>query len=364
MERAMKAIVNANFWQGKRVFITGHTGFKGGWLSLWLNSMGATVKGFALEPRSQPSLFQEARINEVVESEIGDIRDYSAIDESIKGFEPDILIHLAAQPLVRLSYSDPIDTYSTNVMGSLNVLEACRRCSRLRVVVSVTTDKCYENREWEWGYREQDPLGGHDPYSSSKACVEIMTNAFRRSYLSSGGGFALATVRAGNVIGGGDWALDRLIPDALKAFEKKQSVMVRNPQAYRPWQHVLEPLSGYLVLAEKMWESRNEYSEAWNFGPRDDDVKPVSWILDRMCEIWGPGAAWAVDETPQLHEAGLLKLDISKAEYRLNWSPTWKLHETLARIVRWHKGRLNSEPTKDMCLREIEEFSADMAQRS
>lgn len=354
------AFVNPEFWHNKRVFITGHTGFKGSWLSLWLQSMGAEVKGYALSPPTTPSLYWEAQIASGIHSEIGDIRDLDKITNSMVDFDPDILIHMAAQPLVRESYKEPVETYSTNVIGTVNVLEAARRCPSIRVIVNVTTDKCYENKEWVWGYREEDPMGGHDPYSSSKGCAELVTAAYRNSFFSGLSNVALASVRAGNVIGGGDWAVDRLIPDILRAFEVNIPVVIRNPGATRPWQHVLEPLSGYLVLAQRLWDDKEKYSEAWNFGPRDDDVKPVEWIMEHMVDYWGEGASWTLDDKPQLHEARLLKLDISKARSRLNWTPTWSLDTALKKIVSWHRAWLYGSDVRQQCMDEIEEYVSDM----
>ena len=330
----LKGNVNASFWEGKRVFLTGHTGFKGSWLSLWLQSMGAIVKGYALEPPTKPSLFLEANVADDMESEIGDIRNLEVLKHSMLSFNPDILIHMAAQPLVRLSYNEPVDTYTTNVMGTVNVLEAARSCKKLKAVVSVTTDKCYENKEWSWGYRENEPMGGYDPYSSSKGCAELVTSAYRRSFFNTKESASIATARAGNVIGGGDWAEDRLIPDILNAFEKSHPVIIRNPLSTRPWQHVLEPLSGYLVLAENLYLYGDEFAEPWNFGPKDEGCKPVEWILNKMVDNWGEGARWELDENNNPHEAGFLKLDCSKAANKLKWEPRWDLEETLKLIVK------------------------------
>jgi len=357
----MKANVTPSFWKGKKIFLTGHTGFKGSWLSIWLQSMGAEVKGFALtSPPTTPALFHEARVGQGMQCEIGDIRNLQAIVQSMTRFNPDLLIHMAAQPLVRLSYLEPVETYATNVMGSLHVLEAARQCPNLRSIVNVTTDKCYENREWEWGYRENEPMGGHDPYSNSKGCVELITSAYRKSFFNTPQSAALASVRAGNVIGGGDWGENRLIPDILRAFEKQQPVAIRNPLATRPWQHVLEPLSGYLILAEQLWSHGQDFAQGWNFGPRDEDVRPVEWILDHMVETWGTGACWQLDQDPQPHEARYLKLDISKARARLHWSPTWDLETTLARITNWHRAWLNGEDVQVRCLDEINDYMAIM----
>ena len=351
-------MINQSFWKNKRVFITGHTGFKGSWLSLWLSSLGAKVKGYALAPATTPSLFEVARVSEKIQSEVGDIRNLEQLRDSMVSFNPDILIHMAAQPLVRLSYKEPVDTYETNVMGTVKVLEAACSCSNLKSIVSVTTDKCYENREWVWGYREDEPMGGYDPYSSSKGCAELVTSAYRRSFMQEQG-IGLASARAGNVIGGGDWAHDRLIPDILRAFEKSTPVIVRNPKSTRPWQHVLEPLSGYLMLAEKLYNAPGDYAEGWNFGPQDDDVKPVDWILDHMVSQWGDGASWKLDNAAHPHEAGFLKLDISKAKARLHWKPTWHLNETLERIIRWHQSWINQDDMQAVCVNEIYQYMQD-----
>lgn len=360
----VKAAVSPAFWKGKKVFLTGHTGFKGSWLSLWLQSMGVEVKGFALAPPTNPALFDEAKVEQGMLSELGDIRDLRAVVRSMVDFNPDVLIHLAAQPLVRLSYREPVETYATNVMGSLHVLEAARQCPDLRAIVNVTTDKCYENREWEWGYRENEPMGGHDPYSNSKGCVELVTSAYRKSFFSTQGAAVLASARAGNVIGGGDWAEDRLIADVLRAFEKGRPVSIRNPMATRPWQHVLEPLSGYLILAQHLWEHGQAFAQGWNFGPKDEDVRPVEWILNYMVEAWGSGASWHLDQNPQPHEALCLKLDISKARARLHWSPTWGLEMTLARIISWHRAWLRGEDVRSRCLEEINTYMTTVSSMS
>lgn len=352
-----KGKVNSSFWKGKKVYLTGHTGFKGSWLSLWLQNMGAVVKGYSLEANTKPALFYQANIAEEMESEIGDIRNLEQLTESMVSFSPDILIHMAAQPLVRLSYQEPVDTYTTNVIGTVNVLEAARKCPKLKAIVSVTTDKCYENKEWDWGYRENEPMGGHDPYSSSKGCAELVTSAYRRSFFSSQDTASLASARAGNVIGGGDWAEDRLLPDILRAFEKSEPVVVRNPLSTRPWQHVLEPLSGYLVLAQELFLNGDNFAEGWNFGPKDEDCKPVSWILDKMVTFWGNNASWSLDKNNNPHEAGFLKLDCSKALNRLKWNPKWNLQLTLKSIVDWHQLYSNGGDLKKQCLKEINTYS-------
>jgi CDP-glucose 4,6-dehydratase len=353
----LKGKVHPPFWKGKKVFLTGHTGFKGSWLSLWLQSMEAVVKGYSLAPPTNPSLFVEADVASKMESQIGDIRDLNQLKESMQAFNPDILIHMAAQPLVRLSYAEPVDTYTTNVIGTVNVLEAARTCPNLKAIVSVTTDKCYENKEWAWGYRENEPMGGHDPYSSSKGCAELVTAAYRSSFFNTNDIAALATARAGNVIGGGDWADDRLIPDILKAFEKSEAVEVRNPLSTRPWQHVLEPLSGYLVLAENLYANGQDYAGAWNFGPKEEDCKPVNWILDQMVKTWGAGASWELDKNNNPHEAGFLKLDCSKAKQKLHWEPQWNLDYTLGLIVNWHQAWRDGKNMHEQCLAEITNYS-------
>ena len=352
----IKGNVTRDFWKGKKVFITGHTGFKGSWLSIWLLEMGAIVKGYALDPNTNPNLFTLLNLSQNMESEIGDISDLDKLTKSMVEFNPDILFHMAAQPLVRLSYKEPVKTYETNVMGTVKVLESCKKCNNLKAIVSVTTDKCYENKEWPWAYRESEPMGGHDPYSSSKGCAELVTAAYRNSYFSSDNAPNLASARAGNVIGGGDWSSDRLIPDILRAFEKNESVIIRNPMATRPWQNVLEPLSGYLVLTEHLFEYGNTYGEGWNFGPNNDDCKPVSWILDKMVDKWGNGASWVLDKNNNPHEANYLKLDCSKAAMKLNWKPKWDLEYTLDRIVYWHQNLLANKNIQELCLSEITNY--------
>jgi CDP-glucose 4,6-dehydratase len=351
-------MIDQKFWQGKRVFLTGHTGFKGSWLSLWLVSLGVEVKGYALSPPTSPSLFNEAKIDSIVDSKIGDIRDQDALHKSMTEFNPDILIHMAAQPLVRYSYDAPVETYEVNVIGAVKVLEVARSCPNLKAIVNITTDKCYENDGRSKGYKESDPMGGYDPYSSSKGCAELVTSSYRRSFLQ-GQGIGLASVRAGNVIGGGDWADDRLIPDILRSFEKSESVVIRNPKATRPWQHVLEPLSGYLILVQKLYKDQKKYAEGWNFGPNEKDVKPVDWILDKMIFKW-PDASWRLDVNSSPHEADFLKLDISKAKSKLGWSPIWELSYTLEKIIAWHQAWLNKEDMQAVCLAEIKEYTRDM----
>ena len=333
--------MNSAFWQGKRVFLTGHTGFKGGWLSLWLQQLGADVTGYALEAPTKPSLFEVANVAHGMQSVIGDVRDGDAVKRAMAAARPDIVIHMAAQPLVRYSYVNPVETYATNVMGVVNLLEAVRATPGVRAVVNVTSDKCYENREWPWGYRENEAMGGYDPYSNSKGCAELVTAGYRSSFFNAEKyaehGIALGSGRAGNVIGGGDWALDRLIPDMLRAIGAGEPVMIRNPHAIRPWQHVLEPLSGYLTLAEKLYTEGPVHAEGWNFGPHDTDAKPVEWIIERMTQEWGAGASWSLDGQNHPHEATYLKLDCSKARGQLGWHPRWDIGQTIAKIVEWHK---------------------------
>ena len=349
-------MIDKSFWEGRRVFVTGHTGFKGSWLCMWLHALGAQVKGFALEPPTSPSLFNVARVAELVESEIGDILNLERVTLSILNFQPEIVIHMAAQPLVRYSYYAPIETYATNVLGTAHVLEAAKKCNSAKAVVSVTTDKCYENKEWVWAYREDEPMGGHDPYSSSKGCAELVTASYRKSFYEEKG-IGLASVRAGNVIGGGDWATDRLIPDILRAFEKNESVSVRSPNAIRPWQHVLEPLCGYLKLAELLYMNPNKYGEGWNFGPNEIDARPVSWILDHMVDAWLNKASWTLDgQANHPHEASYLKLDISKAKSKLGWQPTWSLEESLKKIIDWHAAWLNKNDMQAFSLEQINQF--------
>lgn len=352
----MLTSASPEFWKNKRVFLTGHTGFKGSWISLWLQSLGAKVKGYALIPPTTPSLFEVANVTVGMESDIGDIRNLVQLTKSIQEFAPDIIIHMAAQPLVRASYRDPVETYSTNVMGTVHVFEAARQTNSVRAIVNVTTDKCYENREWIWGYREDEPMGGHDPYSNSKGCSELITSSFRQSFFQASD-VALASARAGNVIGGGDWAVDRLIPDTLLALEQNIKVVIRNPDAIRPWQHVLEPLSGYLLLAEKLYLHGQKYAEGWNFGPRYEDAQPVRWIIDKMTRQWGDSAGWVTDNGIHPHEAHYLKLDISKAQDLLNWSPRWPLHKALEQTTRWHKAWLKNKDMQQICLEQIQHYT-------
>ena len=327
--------LNPAFWSGRRVLLTGHTGFKGGWLALWLHMLGANVRGYALPAATTPSLWQAARLAELTPGTLADIRDSARVGAAVTAFQPDVVLHLAAQPLVRASYEAPADTYATNVMGTVHLLEAVRRCPSVRAVVVVTSDKCYDNREWPWPYRENDALGGHDPYSSSKACVELLCASWRASFMQ-GSRIALATARAGNVLGGGDWSPDRLVPDALRAWERGETLTLRHPRATRPWQHVLEPLHGYLLLAQSLAEGQEHTASAWNFGPDSEGVASVGDVIAQLSQLWPGTAPWHTEAQPQPHEAGRLALDSSKARLQLNWRPRWTLAQALARTTDWH----------------------------
>lgn len=362
-------MIDKTFWSDKKVFITGHTGFKGAWLSLWLHALGAKVTGYALEPPTSPNLFQLARVDQFLHSMAGDVRSGDELGQAILDARPDIVFHMAAQPLVRYAYEQPSETFQTNVMGTVHLLEAVRTASEqgvpIRVVINVTTDKCYENREWVWGYREQDRLGGRDPYSSSKACAELVTACYRDAFFQPAGNgakaVAVATVRAGNVIGGGDWARDRLLPDCIRSLLGGQPIKLRNPDAIRPWQHVLEPLSGYLLLAERMWEQPARFSQSYNFGPEEGEARSVAWIVRRLCEKWGEDAA--VEREPQLqaqwHEARWLKLDCARAKAELDWRPAWTIEQTLDKIVEWTRGYQAGEDVRKLCRRQIDQYMAE-----
>jgi len=330
--------VDPGFWSGRRVLLTGHTGFKGAWLATWLQLLGAEVTGLANGVPTTPSLYELARVGDGMKSDYTeDIRDFPAVVAAFTGTQPEIVIHMAAQSLVRRSLTDPRETFETNVMGTVNVLEAVRRTDECRVVVNVTSDKCYENREWDWAYREDEAMGGTDPYSSSKGCAELVTTSFRRSFFEPGaGGPRVASARAGNVIGGGDWSDDRLVPDLMRAALGGTPLLVRNPDAIRPWQHVLNPLSGYLVLAEALWES-TEYAAAWNFGPADDEAQPVRWLVDRVQHRWHAELGWELETEPQPHEARSLRIDSSRARAKLGWRPAWDLEEAVDRTVTWYQ---------------------------
>ena len=347
-------------YENRKVLVTGHTGFKGSWLCLLLNKLGADVYGYALEPPTNPNLYAEAKIDEFVTSFIGDIRDLKYLQEVMTKVQPEIVIHMAAQPLVRESYNIPVETYAVNVMGTVHLLETCRNTTSVKAIVNVTTDKCYENQEWHWGYRETEPMGGYDPYSNSKGCSELVTFSYRNSYFNSKNydkhGVAIATARAGNVIGGGDWADDRLIPDFIRAITQGEEVKIRSPYAIRPWQHVLEPLSGYLLLGAKLFTEGSHYAEAWNFGPDDNDAQNVEWITNTICKLWGENASFSIDNNPQPHEANYLKLDCSKAKAELNWIPKWNIETTLKAIVDWNKSFLAGENVRRITEKQIEDY--------
>lgn len=352
--------MNPAFWKSKRVLLTGHTGFKGSWLSLWLQAMGSQVVGYALAPPITPNLFDLAEVGQGMTGILGDIRDLAKLQAVFAEHRPEIVLHMAAQPLVRYSYQNPVETYSTNVMGTVHLLEAVRNSPGVKAVVNITTDKCYENREWVWSYRENEPMGGHDPYSNSKGCAELVSASYRSSFFNANTyslhGVALATVRAGNVIGGGDWARDRLIPDILTAFEQGKRVDIRNPHAIRPWQHVLEPLRGYLTLAERLFEHGPSFAEGWNFGPNEEDAKPVGWIVEQMAEMWANDAQWQIDTGEHPHEANYLKLDISKARSRLDWHPALRLNGALKLIIDWAKQRQAGADIRKLTLDQIHAY--------
>ncbi len=351
-------MIDPLFWKDKRVFLTGHTGFKGSWLSIWLNLLGARVRGYSLSPLKPVSLFNVSKLETIIDSCFGDIRDQKLLNDKIKEFDPDILIHMAAQSLVRHSYISPVETYEVNVIGTANVLEVARNCSSLKAIINITSDKCYDNDGRQQGYKENDPLGGKDPYSSSKGCAELVTAAYRSSFLIDKK-IGLASARAGNVVGGGDWADDRLIPDILKFFEKNEPAVIRNPKAIRPWQHVLEPLSGYLVITQKLYENPKKYSDSWNFGPNENGVKSVQWIIDQMIELW-PGNSWILDERKNPHEAEILNLDISKASKLLDWKPTWDLKITLKNTLRWYRQWSKGADMRKLCQNEIISYTYEM----
>lgn len=353
--------VDPGFWKGKSVFLTGHTGFKGGWLSLWLASMGAKVTGYALAPNTNPNFFQVANVEGGLAcSHIADIRDLEKLQKAMRDAQPEIVIHMAAQPLVRYSYANPVETYATNVMGTVHVLESIRALDCVRAAVIVTTDKCYENKEWVWGYRENEPMGGFDPYSNSKGCAELVTSAYRQSFFApekyAQHRVAVASARAGNVIGGGDWSQDRLIPDAIKAFESNQPLVIRNPLATRPWQHVLEPLSGYLVLAQALYQEGEQFNGGWNFGPRDEDARPVQEVVNLLIKNWGTGASWKQDQKEQPHEAHALKLDCSKAHQYLHWVPRWTLEQAIENITQWQQAYQQQRNMLEMSLKQIASY--------
>lgn len=350
--------LDPRFWRDRRVLVTGHTGFKGGWLSLWLQRLGSRVSGLSSGVPTDPSLYELARVGEEMADQIvADVRDAAAVARAIERVKPEIVIHMAAQSLVRRSFAEPQETFATNVMGTVNVLEAVRRVPVVRVVVNVTSDKCYENREWEWGYREDEPMGGHDPYSSSKGAAELVTAAYRRSFFFGENAARLASARAGNVIGGGDWSAERLIADLARAVLEGETLHIRNPTALRPWQHVVNPLSGYLLLAERLWTSP-ELAGGWNFGPGDADARPVSWIIERLRERWSGRPAWEHDPGPHPHEAHHLKLDSSRAHVRLGWRPPVPLHAALDSIVAWYDALTSGADMRAVTLAQLEQLGA------
>ena len=354
--------VQPEFWRGRRVLLTGHTGFKGAWLSLWLQRMGAEVTGLSAGVPTEPSLYGLARVGDGLSSVTADVRDYEAVARAVAEARPEVVMHMAAQSLVRPSFADPRGTYETNVMGTVNVLEAVRVAGGVRVVVNVTSDKCYDNREWDWGYREYEPKGGHDPYSNSKGCAELVTDAYRRSFFAPDGETRLASARAGNVIGGGDWADERLIPDIMRGALSGEPILIRNPEAIRPWQHVLNPLSGYLLLAQALWDDA-ALADGWNFGPADEDARPVRWITQRLTELWPDEIDWRVDEGPHPHEARYLKLDSSRARARLGWAPRWDLGRGLDATVEWYRALHKQQDLRDVTLGQIEAFHYASAPR-
>ena len=353
--------IGKKFWTNKKVFLTGHTGFKGAWLCLWLNSIGAKITGYALQPPTTPNLFKLCRIEQSIRSIIADMRDIKSLCKAMQEAAPEVVIHMAAQPLVRDSYKYPLETYSINVMGTVNLFEAVRTCKSVKAVINVTTDKCYENKGWIWGYRENEPLGGYDPYSNSKACSEMVTSAYRNSYFNPKEyhrhGVGVATARAGNVIGGGDWAADRLIPDCIRALLKGEKVLIRNPHAVRPWQHVLEPLSGYLILAQKLYKDGHHYAGGWNFGPDDYGNKTVEWVVQSLCEKWGQNTSYEKDKRKHPYEANYLKLDCTKSKAMLGWRPRWNLDKAIDSILEWIKAYKEKKDLRKVCLRQIKEYS-------
>lgn len=355
----MENMVNKKFWKGKKVFLTGNTGFKGSWLTIWLLEMGAEVIGYSNEIPTFPSIFESADLKSKIKYIVGNINDYSSVVEALTETKPDVVFHLAAQPLVRLSYKDPIETFQTNVMGTVKVLEAIRRVQSIKSIVLITTDKCYENKEWEFGYREIDPMGGYDPYSSSKGAAELVISSYRNSYFKDSHTL-VASARAGNVIGGGDWAADRLLPDLIRGASSDYKVKIRNPLAIRPWQHVLEPLSGYLLLAEKLYNRDQSVAEAWNFGPEIKDAKTVEWIAELASKIWNGKKLWTLDDDHHPHEAKFLKLDISKAYQNLKWSPKWNAEKAVTKTIIWYKefyrSDLDATDVYQLCINDINDY--------
>jgi CDP-glucose 4,6-dehydratase len=360
----VKVLLDDSFWKGKKVLITGHTGFKGSWLSMWLNRLGAKVIGYALSPPTENNLFELCNLEEVSRTVFGDIRDYEKLYKLMLEANPDIVIHMAAQPLVKNSYHNPLDTYEINIMGTVNLLEAVRKVTEekktIKAVINVTSDKCYENKEWERGYRETDRLGGYDPYSNSKACSEFVTASYRDSFFNpktySMHGVALASARAGNVIGGGDFSSNRLVPDCIRALLKNEVIVIRNPRSIRPWQHVLEPLSGYLLLAQKLYQEGTVFAGSWNFGPLEQDTREVEWVVNRICQKWGHSVSFEVDNSNSVHEARNLKLDCSKANRELGWIPNWSLEHAIDKVLEWTKAYKEQQSLQDLCLKQIEDY--------
>lgn len=358
----------AFFWQGKRVFITGHTGFKGAWLSLWLQSLGAQVTGYSLSPPSETNMYEVANVDDGMQSIYGDVRDADFLAKSLIDAKPEIVIHLAAQSLVLQSYQSPAETYATNVMGTVNLLEAVRRSKSVKSVVIVTSDKCYDNKEWHWGYRENDPMGGFDPYSSSKGCAELVVGSYRNSFFNPEKhhehGVAIATARAGNVIGGGDWAVDRLIPDVVHAFTNQKPLQLRNPASIRPWQHVLEPLSAYMLLAQRLFVDGKHYAEAWNFGPNETDTKSTGWLVERLATHWGQDANYLVQNNPDAqHEAVYLRLECSKAHCKLGWYPVWNIEDAVIHVANWYQAYQRDEDMKAYTLNQIMQYQMHRGDR-
>jgi CDP-glucose 4,6-dehydratase len=355
-------MLNRMFWKGRNVLVTGHTGFKGSWLCLWLDALGAKVTGLALDPPTQPNLFQQASIASTIHSVLVDVRDFPRLKTAVAECRPEVVIHMAAQSVVRRGYEDPIETYSSNVMGTVHLFEALRQLKHPCVAVNVTSDKCYENREFLWGYRENEPMGGHDPYSNSKGCAELVTSAFRDSFFPPASleqhGVALASARAGNAVGGGDWTSDQLIPDLMRAFLAGRPCEIRNPCAIRPWQFVLEPLHGYLMLAERLSQDAPKFASGWNFGPADSDARPVSWMADKLARSWGDNASWRRNEAVHPHEAHFLKLDTSKAKAWLNWHPVLPLNQALEWIVEWYRGFQTGVDLRRLTCAQIERYEA------
>lgn len=347
------------FWAGRRVLLTGHTGFKGGWLALWLQSLGARVHGYALPAATTPSLWEVASLSAEVPGELVDIRDAARVKETLERFRPEVVLHLAAQPLVRASYLDPAETYAVNVTGTLNLLEAVRASDSVRAVLVITTDKCYANREWAWPYRENDALGGIDPYSSSKACVELLCASYRDAFLRKAG-VAIATARAGNVIGGGDWSPERLLPDALRCWDRGEPLLLRHPRATRPWQHVLEPLHGYLSLAQALVQDGDAVAEAWNFGPDADAVASVADVIEQLAALWPGQPGWSAASGSGPHEAGMLALDSSKARHRLGWRPRWSLDQALSRTLAWHHAWRSGDDMRAFTRAQIAAFQKEI----